>query len=136
MELIAKRDRPNTAVLDAGRRTAVAWCDSILRFARPRGKSNKLHRHPERSMIDLDNTAGCPLEAHCAGCQRRGRLHVRTLMTPIAVLCRPLCPDCVAHERTPRLSIREAAALVMRHCEHLGIDLDKMAAAARQERGR
>lgn len=58
------------------------------------------------------------------------------MMTPIGLLCRSLCAACASDERAPRLSIREAAELVTGHCEHLGIDLDEMAAAARQERNR
>ncbi|MQA63908.1 MAG: hypothetical protein GEU86_21135 [Actinophytocola sp.] len=87
-------------------------------------------------MIDLDDTTSCPLATRCASWRGCSDLRVCTLMTPIGVLCRTLCADCVNDKRAPRLSIRKVTELVIRHCEHLGIDLDEMADAARQVRDR
>lgn len=84
-------------------------------------------------MIDLDDTTRCPTDIRCASCRQRGDLTICTLATPIGVLCRSLCQDCIDDQSTPRLSLRQAVTLVMRHCKHLGIDLDEMAELTRLE---
>jgi len=53
------------------------------------------------------------------------------------VYCLTLCDECVtvALEGIPSLSGSEAAGRAGEHCEHLGIDLERMAKALQAEQG-
>jgi hypothetical protein len=89
------------------------------------------------SHVDLDDTTNCPLWVLCGQCGATmwtARLAVATYETSIGVFCRTMCDRCVATSG-PRygMALTEVAYLVMDHCEHLGIDLDQMAAALEAE---
>lgn len=83
-------------------------------------------------MIDLDYTAHCPTTGQCASCGAN-QATVCTAATPVGVLCMELCDDCIDAGTTPRLGLPSAARAVSAHCEHLGIDLDEMAAITAAE---
>jgi hypothetical protein len=46
----------------------------------------------------------------------------------IGVACLTMCPRCAGSEVVPPVSVGTAVRLVAQHCEHLGVDLDEMAA--------
>lgn len=80
--------------------------------------------------FDVDNTAGCPVAATCAGCGRPDDdLAVATAGTPLGVFCLSLCAVCAAAGTIPVHSAAGALRAVLAHCEHLGTDLDAMAEA-------
>ena len=57
-------------------------------------------------------------------------LAVATAVTPVGVFCLTLCGRCADAGELPRIpSWTEAFRRVAQHCEHLGCDLDQMAAA-------
>jgi hypothetical protein len=89
--------------------------------------------------LNLDDTTNCPLGDRCAHCGTTGGLVVATFDTPIGVLCRTICGTCAADDapRNPfrfSLELNHVVRMVCDHCEHLGIDLDQMAAALDTER--
>lgn len=88
--------------------------------------------------VDLDDTSKCPQAAQCESCEATTDLDMVTLGTPVGVYCLTLCGTCVGAARFPKGANGWAttAALVMRHCGHLAIDLDEMATALDQEAGR
>jgi hypothetical protein len=53
-------------------------------------------------------------------------------VTPLGVLCLTLCPLCAGSSVAPPVSLGTAVRLVGQHAEHLGIDLDEMAAAMQE----
>lgn len=79
-------------------------------------------------IIDLDDTTQCPLDEACAACGTTADLDVATYGAQGlgGVMCVTVCRDCVS--RPPRMAVVVAANRVAHHCEHLGIDLDRMAA--------
>ena len=80
--------------------------------------------------IDLHDTSGCPLGVRCEACGiESDDLAVRTSTTLLGVLCLTLCGRCSAADMAPPVAVGTAARLIAQHCEHLGIDLDEMAAA-------
>lgn len=99
--------------------------------------------------IDLDEIAGCPLGVRCECCgleatdpdddladRRAGSVELRVATThlgPMGVSCLTVCGQCRDSGDFPSVSIVAAARLVCRHAEHLGIDLDQMAAALDEE---
>lgn len=86
--------------------------------------------------VDLDDISNCPTDRSCVGCseQRPEMLRVAVAETPYGVHCVTVCDRCVYdNRRLPRLSIPEVCDLVARHCRHLGIDLDQMAALLQAE---
>lgn len=85
--------------------------------------------------IDVDDVSGCPVAERCESCESTNDLDVVTLGTPIGVYCLTLCGGCVQAARFPEWANGWAAtaALVLRHCAHLDIDLDQMAEALRAE---
>jgi hypothetical protein len=86
------------------------------------------------SPIDVDDTSRCPLGHRCESCgSEHDDLAVSTATTPLGVLCLTLCPPCAAFAEMPRVAVGTAVRLVAQHCEHLGIDLDEMAAAMGSE---
>jgi hypothetical protein len=82
--------------------------------------------------VDLDDVSRCPLAKRCESCGERGDLELVTIGTPVGVYCFTVCAACVVAARFPKDWVR-TAELVCRHCEHLGVDLDEMAAAADAE---
>lgn len=87
------------------------------------------HRTPPPP-IDLDDTSRCPLGTRCETCGAEGNdLAVATVdLGRIGVACLTMCPRCASSTTAPAVSVPTAARLVCLHCEHLGIDLDEMAA--------
>ena len=86
-------------------------------------------------MIDLDDVERCPLGHRCESCGvERADLQVRTVTTPLGVMCLTLCPRCAGSGVVPPVSLGTAVRLTAQHAEHLGIDLDEMAAAMEAER--
>lgn len=77
---------------------------------------------------DLDDTTGCPTAAQCDTCAARSDLSISTAQTPVGVFCCTLCGDCTVHGRLPTLGWAGAVDRSLRHCQHLGIDADQMAA--------
>jgi hypothetical protein len=78
---------------------------------------------------DLDDTSRCPSGDRCEGCGVTEELTVCTASTGAGVMCLTLCPSCLP----PAMAPVTAALLVGAHCEHLGIDLDEMAAGPAAE---
>ena len=85
-------------------------------------------------MVRLESTRGCPLGRLCESCGTGLDLGVATLDCPVGELCMPLCGECVATARIPSVGAGTAVSMVLRHCAHLGIDLDQMAATLEQGR--
>ncbi|HEV7651318.1 MAG TPA: hypothetical protein VGP26_24475 [Actinophytocola sp.] len=87
--------------------------------------------------LDVDDTTRCPRADQCAYCETPAsagaalgvELDVATIATPVGVLCLTICAACVDANRLPALSYPAAMQLVLAHCEHLGCDLEDMAAA-------
>ena len=87
------------------------------------------------SRIDLDDTSSCPLGVRCESCGvEDDDLVVATASTPLGVLCLTLCQPCAEFGGPPRVTVGTAVRLVGQHAGHLGIDVDDMAQAMREER--
>lgn len=84
-------------------------------------------------MIDLDDPSRCPMDSSCIGCRGIWDLNVRTLDSPVGVFCVTLCTTCVEQGDLPNFAVASAARAALEHCEHLGIDVDQMAAAMEAE---
>jgi hypothetical protein len=82
----------------------------------------------------LGPVARCPLAARCEVCGRRRHLEVATYQTPVGVFCATICDRCVAAGNPPVRSWPGAVERVGAHCQHLGIDVDQMAALLQAER--
>jgi hypothetical protein len=54
-------------------------------------------------------------------------------LTTLGVACLALYPPCAASGVVPPVTVSTAARLTAQHCEHLGIDLERMAAALAEE---
>jgi hypothetical protein len=78
--------------------------------------------------VDLDDTHRCPVGAACESCGTASDLGVAVLDCVMGVFCLTLCGRCVRAGRVPTVGLATAALMVLAHCEHLGIDLDRMAA--------
>jgi hypothetical protein len=77
----------------------------------------------------------CPRAARCQACGAARQLDVATYQTPVGVLCATVCRSCVAAGSAPSIrSWGQACERVGVHCQHLGIDLDQMAALLHAER--
>jgi hypothetical protein len=77
----------------------------------------------------LGPNVGCPLGRCCEACGGGQRLEVATYRTPVGVFCATACWPCVVIGNPPPVrSWGQAARRVGAHCQHLGIDLDQMAA--------
>jgi hypothetical protein len=83
-------------------------------------------------VLDLDDRSRCPMARGCESCGQAEDLDVVTLGTTVGVYCLTLCGTCVAAGRFPT-GWSATAELVLRHCEHLGLDLDQMAAVLAAE---
>lgn len=87
--------------------------------------------------MNLDNTSRCPLGHRCESCGiERPDLAVHTATTGLGVLCLTLCPRCANSgvAVVPPVAVGTASRLVIQHCMHLGIDLDRMAELLRDDR--
>lgn len=86
---------------------------------------------------DVDDTAECPLATACESCGTTDDLAVATA-APVGVgagvFCLTLCGRCVPRP-LPTMSPLDALTRVGRHAEHLGLDLDSMAALLDLEDG-
>ena len=79
--------------------------------------------------INLDDTTHCPLGDQCWVCGTTDDLAVAIYGTALGVYCDTLCGECAHAGTAPRgLAATTVMFLVMVHCEHLGIDIDQMAA--------
>jgi hypothetical protein len=59
---------------------------------------------------------------------------VATYQTPVGVLCATICRACMAAGNPPPVRFwGQACERVGAHCQHLGIDLDQMAALLQAE---
>jgi hypothetical protein len=77
----------------------------------------------------LGPTTRCPLASRCGACASTRDLEVATHATPVGVFCATACGPCVeAAEAPPVRGWAQACERVGGHCEHLGTDLDQMAA--------
>jgi hypothetical protein len=79
----------------------------------------------------------CPRAGRCEACGATRQLEVATYETPVGVFCATVCDRCVAARNAPPVrSWLGAFERVGAHCEHLGVDLDQMAALLhRQQQG-
>jgi hypothetical protein len=82
----------------------------------------------------LGPSAHCPHAARCEACGRGRELEVATYQIPVGVLCATVCRTCVAAGTPPPIrSWGQACERVGAHCQHLGMDLDQMAALLHAE---
>jgi hypothetical protein len=78
----------------------------------------------------------CPQAGRCEACGTTRDLDLATYQTQVGVFCATVCDPCIdAGKAPPVRSWIEAFERVGAHCEHLGIDLDQMAALLRDEGG-
>jgi outer membrane murein-binding lipoprotein Lpp len=83
----------------------------------------------------LGPTARCPCAGCCEACGAASALEVAIYETPVGVFCATVCGSCVAAGTAPPVrSWGQAVWRVGAHCEHLGIDVDQMAALLQAER--
>jgi hypothetical protein len=89
---------------------------------------------PPTKPPDLDRTDNCPLGVRCeVDGSERADLVVETFHTPLGVMCLTVCPDHAAPDTAPPIAKATAARLVNQHCQHLGINADRMAAFLESE---
>jgi hypothetical protein len=82
----------------------------------------------------LGPSGGCPLAAGCEACGAARQPAVAAYQTPVGVFCATVCGPCLAAGKAPSLdSWAQACERVAAHCQHLGIDLDHMAALLQAE---
>lgn len=81
--------------------------------------------------VGLDNMENCPRGHRCESCGiESADLAVCTAdLGNMGVACLTLCVPCADSDIVPPITVGTAARLVGQHCQHLGIDLDQMAAA-------
>jgi hypothetical protein len=81
--------------------------------------------------MNLDDTSRCGGPGHlCEACGAKGPglvVHTVTLGR-VGVACLTLCRRCWKSGVVPPMPVGVAFRLIGQHCEHLGIDLDRMAA--------
>jgi hypothetical protein len=83
----------------------------------------------------LGPTTRCPLASHCEACASTRALEVATYQTLVGVFCATACGPCIDQAKAPPVrGWAQACERVGAHCEHLGIDLDQMAALLHAER--
>lgn len=87
--------------------------------------------------INLDDTRRCPSTSTCETCSTaREGLAVVTVDTSVGVFCMTTCRACNEGQEdgeVGRFPLVTATLRVLEHCEHLGIDVDQMAAARRSD---
>lgn len=85
--------------------------------------------------LNVDDTTACPVADTCAGCGQPGDdLVVATAGTVLGVLCLTLCDVCADAGIVPVRSAVATTYAVLDHCDHLGCDIDEMAAATGGDR--
>jgi hypothetical protein len=98
---------------------------------RPAAAGERLMTAPD----PLSPSRRCP---HAGRCQAGGatrELDLATYQTPVGVFCATVCTPCVdAGNAPPVRSWLQGFERVGAHCQHLGIDLDQMAALLDRER--
>ena len=83
----------------------------------------------------LGPTIRCPCGDRCEVCAGTRDLDVATYDTPVGVFCATVCGPCIDQAKAPPVrGWAQACERVAAHCEHLGIDLDQMAAIRHAER--
>lgn len=83
----------------------------------------------------LGPTMRCPLGDRCEVCGSGQDLDVAIYSTPVGVFCATVCERCTTPAKAPPVrGWAQACERVGGHCEHLGIDLDQMAAILHAER--
>jgi hypothetical protein len=83
--------------------------------------------------VDLGDTSNCPTAEVCAVCRNPvPDRRVWTADSQVGVMCLTLCDACQILG-PPRMGIPDAVRAVMRHCEHLGVTIDEMAALIEAE---
>jgi len=88
----------------------------------------------DHQALDLDAIDACPLDEQCENCGRCDDLDVATAGTPVGVYCFTLCGTCTDAGSVPEPGGWSRAVVhVLEHCEHLGFDLDQMAAQLKQD---
>jgi hypothetical protein len=76
----------------------------------------------------------CPRADRCEACGTPRTLEVATYQTPVGVFCATVCWQCMRTDNPPPVrSWGQACERVAAHCQHLGVDLDQMAALLRAE---
>lgn len=80
------------------------------------------------TVVDPDDTRGCPTLPACDGCGAVDDLAVGTGETPLGIACLTLCGSCAEAGDTPRWTVGEALRRVLGHAEHLGCTVDALAA--------
>lgn len=90
--------------------------------------------HDGTTPLDPDDTRRCPLGDACDTCGAVDDLAVGTGETPLGICCLTLCGSCAEAGDTPSWSIPVAMGRVIEHADHLGTNLDALAAAARRLR--
>lgn len=78
--------------------------------------------------VDVDETDRCPTGEACEVCGAVEDLAAATAACQVGVFCATICPACAEQGVLPSLPVMAAFDRVGAHCEHLGIDLDQMAA--------
>ncbi len=102
-------------------------------------REREVSRSGRRTVINLDDVSNCPREEECAICgsgQFPQDLFVATISSAVGVYCTTLCPPCVWRAEPAFLGAIPVAIAVdraLKHCEHLGITADQMAAVMEQE---
>jgi hypothetical protein len=77
----------------------------------------------------------CSRVGRCEACNATRALEVATYQTQVGVFCATICGPCIDEGKAPPVrSWVEAFERVAAHCEHLGVDLDQMAALLHRER--
>lgn len=83
----------------------------------------------------LGPTVRCPRGGRCEVCASARDLEVATYQTPVGVFCATVCGPCIDTDKAPPVTgWALAVERVGAHCEHLGIDVDEMAALLHAER--
>ncbi len=88
-----------------------------------------------RPTSPLGPTLRCPRAGRCEACGNAEDLDLATYQTPVGVFCATVCGACIdAGKAPPVRGWARAVERVGAHCEHLGIDVDEMAARLDAER--
>lgn len=86
--------------------------------------------------FDVFSTVSCPVGFRCESCgDAAENLVAATAETPLGVLCLTVCERCGNADMAPPVAVLTAVKLVAQHCEHVGCDMDEMAAALAERAG-
>ena len=81
----------------------------------------------------MDDTSDCPRRECCEICSGTADAATVTIQHPGGICCISVCEACEVQDRPIAFGIHDAFERVLEHCGHLGIDLDEMQDAIRQE---